>query len=623
VSGGVNGDWYTGSTLQTSGVYCDSAAYGVGGSAYLKTIPFSTQGYNAVFLSFNHICKLEFFDRGTVEVSPDSGITWIPLCSQYLSHSVFISQSCRFSEASYVEWVPGQNQTPSNSWWKNEVFDLTGILFNSQYAMVRFVLTDMNNNGMGLNGKGWYIDDLIVSDNPGIGSVTGTVYVDSNINAVHDPGESVAMYMPVIDSLSGSISFSNISGEYIKTFFDTSQYEIWSTFNNSIFNVVPSVHAGSITVAGQTDSLRDFAFQPQGVNNDLSISIHPVIPFRSGMDAVYSISYYNAGNSSVQPQVVIYLDSLLTFITATPSPTSVTSDSIVWTPALLDPLNFAVILLRVHVAPIPLNTLVVSDVIINPQAGDAFPQNNTSSNYTQITGSFDPNDITVNRDSIQTNELSSGVTLDYLIRFQNTGNDTAFHVRVLNTIPPELQPVSFKLIASSHPVTLDYHSKISEMVFDFPNILLPDSSTNESASHGYIWYQISPVSSLTSGDSILNSAHIYFDYNAPVTTNTAITQIVLPTGISELPALAADEDLKIFPNPASDHVTMVLNGMEHEAVHVEIYDMLGKQVLTLFDGTVPDDHFTLTGDLTRVTAGMYLLHLRSANQSVQRRLVKY
>ena len=118
VSGGVNGDWYTGSTLQTSGVYCDSAAYGVGGSAYLKTIPFSTQGYNAVFLSFNHICKLEFFDRGTVEVSPDSGITWIPLCSQYLSHSVFISQSCRFSEASYVEWVPGQNQTPSNSWWK-------------------------------------------------------------------------------------------------------------------------------------------------------------------------------------------------------------------------------------------------------------------------------------------------------------------------------------------------------------------------------------------------------------------------------------------------------------------------------------------------------------------------
>lgn len=47
--------------------------------------------------------------------------------------------------------------------------------------------------------------------------------------------------------------------------------------------------------------------------------------------------------------------------------------------------------------------------------------------------------------------------LEYLIRFQNTGNDTAFTVKILNLIDTtKLELSSFEFVASSHPVNLSW-----------------------------------------------------------------------------------------------------------------------------------------------------------------------
>ena len=62
--------------------------------------------------------------------------------------------------------------------------------------------------------------------------------------------------------------------------------------------------------------------------------------------------------------------------------------------------------------------------------------------------------------------------------------------------------------------------------FTFSNILLPDSNVNEQASHGSVMYTIRQNISNVIGDTIENTANIYFDFNAPVITNTAISPIV-------------------------------------------------------------------------------------------------
>jgi hypothetical protein len=70
------------------------------------------------------------------------------------------------------------------------------------------------------------------------------------------------------------------------------------------------------------------------------------------------------------------------------------------------------------------------------------------------------------------------------------------------------------------------------MQFHPNSILLPDSNTNEPLSHGFVDSRILPKGTLAAGDTIKNNAYVYFDCNNPVATNTAITEIVLPTFIS-------------------------------------------------------------------------------------------
>jgi hypothetical protein len=170
------------------------------------------------------------------------------------------------------------------------------------------------------------------------------------------------------------------------------------------------------------------------------------------------------------------------------------------------------------------------------------------------TGSFDPNDILVNEDTLTTTQLSNAPWLEYIIRFQNTGNDTAFTVKILNPIDTnKLNLSTFEFTNASHPVNLNWINYQRNMEFKFENILLPDSNTNEPLSHGFVRYRIQPKTTLTAGDSITNFAAIYFDFNEPVITNTAKTIIILPTGIAS--ATPTQGKLHVFPNPAEKQLT--------------------------------------------------------------------
>src|SRR5688500_6845530 len=99
----------------------------------------------------------------------------------------------------------------------------------------------------------------------------------------------------------------------------------------------------------------------------------------------------------------------------------------------------------------------------------------------------------------------------YRIRFQNTGTDTAFRVVIRDTLHEILDWNSLRMIDASHPYSLlAKNGRILE--WKFSNIILPDSNTNEKASHGYILFSIRPKSTLNAGDQISNRASIYFDF---------------------------------------------------------------------------------------------------------------
>ncbi|MEI2750819.1 MAG: hypothetical protein V9E88_18935 [Ferruginibacter sp.] len=141
-------------------------------------------------------------------------------------------------------------------------------------------------------------------------------------------------------------------------------------------------------------------------------------------------------------------------------------------------------------------------------------------------GAFDPNDKRATP-KLTPEQVQQGAYINYLVRFQNTGTDTAFNVVVRDVLSNLLDASSFQMLGSSHNCKVTRNA--GTVYFEFLNILLPDSNVNEPASHGWIRFRIKPVSSVPLNSVIPNSVGIYFDYNAPVITNIANTTIALAT----------------------------------------------------------------------------------------------
>ena len=219
-------------------------------------------------------------------------------------------------------------------------------------------------------------------------------------------------------------------------------------------------------------------------------------------------------------------------------------------------------------------------------------------------GSFDPNDIQVFPKGYGPQGIvESGTTLDYLIRFQNTGTDTAFTVEIINPLPPQLNLSSLNPLGSSH----DYNLTILEdniLSFRFDNILLPDSTTNLQASQGFVRYRIDHVEDLPPGTNFGNRAGIYFDFNDPIFTNTALTTIgenFLTVDLKEVfvPGLSLDA----FPNPFTDFLNITFEGLSGKTTQFMIFSMDGRMVwqneqpfspvATIYPGDLPDGQYAL------------------------------
>ena len=137
---------------------------------------------------------------------------------------------------------------------------------------------------------------------------------------------------------------------------------------------------------------------------------------------------------------------------------------------------------------------------------------------TIVTGSYDPNDKQVVPSGIgEERYVNSTVQLEYKVRFQNTGTDTAFNVFVLDTLSEHLDLATFQSGVASH----DYEVSILPgrvIRWDFRNILLPDSSTNLIGSNGFIKFTMRFASDVPQPTEVHNTANIYFDFNEPIVT---------------------------------------------------------------------------------------------------------
>lgn len=196
------------------------------------------------------------------------------------------------------------------------------------------------------------------------------------------------------------------------------------------------------------------------------------------------------------------------------------------------------------------------------------------------TSSYDPNDKQAYPSGYPSEHfIKRNTDIEYMIRFQNTGTDTAFTVVLLDTLSAFLDAASVRPGASSHVYDFDLLEN-NILRFRFDNILLPDSNVNEAASNGFVKFRVQQQPDNPLGTVIRNSAAIYFDFNAPVITNEAWHTVGENfVTVSTNTPNASEGQLLVFPNPANESATFQLLHTDPNRWFV-LLDGVGKPVAT-------------------------------------------
>ncbi len=199
----------------------------------------------------------------------------------------------------------------------------------------------------------------------------------------------------------------------------------------------------------------------------------------------------------------------------------------------------------------------------------------------QLTAAFDPNEkVAFPTGYGNEHFVEPGTQLEYGIHFQNTGNDTAFTVRLVDTLSQWLDPATIRPGASSHPYTFDL-TGTGIATFTFDHILLPDSNVNEVASHGFVQFTILPKTNTPLETKIENTAAIYFDFNPPIFTNTTFHHIgdhFITLGLWQ--PESPEFEVVVSPNPTMGSATIAIKGLTQiDPLQLQVIDTYGKVVV--------------------------------------------
>lgn len=223
-------------------------------------------------------------------------------------------------------------------------------------------------------------------------------------------------------------------------------------------------------------------------------------------------------------------------------------------------------------------------------------------------GSYDPNDITV----LEGHEITIDDVdkyLHYLIRFQNTGTASAINVRVEHILDDKLDWTTMQLESLSHSGRVEINNE-TDVSFVFNNINLPDSTTDEEGSNGFIAFKIKPKSDVVVGDIITGVADIYFDFNPAIITNTVNTQIVEPLIVEEFDL----EKVKLFPNPTKDRLEIMCNQIIDKLLIIDINGRLLSEV------KISTTNYSM--EVSDLSKGVYFLEIQSGESKSTKKFIK-
>ena len=439
-------------------------------------------------------------------------------------------------------------------------------------------------------------------------NISGKAYFDVNQNGAKDPSEPYIPNQKALLLPDSIIAYTNHNGEY-NYYVDSGSYSV-QYIPQGIWLLSSANSSYTLTTDSSITTVPDF-----GVWADDTAAI--AVTLSSGISRCNSTTpywfYYKNEGTRTENGVISFIPDLITsFLDDYPFHDSASNGYYFWHFDNLLPGEERQISIYLSMPGLT----NVGDTVVSCSFLRAANINKADTLKQIFVCSYDPNDKTVYPFGEGTEKYTlMNETLRYTIRFQNTGNDTAFNITVKDTLSPYLDVSSFQLLASSHPVNTNLKAS-GALLFRFDNIMLPDSGRNMDLSQGYITYSIKPKAGLANHTEIRNTSYIFFDYNPAVQTNTTLNTMVytIPQGIEEK-QLFAGRRLSIYPNPTNGQIKITVS-VNCTSLHLSIFNAQGLEIYR-------SEKLEKELDVKLPAAGLYLVKGYNGDEVLYNKIIVY
>ena len=474
-------------------------------------------------------------------------------------------------------------------------------------------------------------------------TISGNVYVDADADCVHDAGENGVENLMIHCSGFG-YAFTDANGDYSFQV-PTGTYTI-SEQVNQYYPLAPcqsNSNTVSVVAASGCNTVVDFANVINPLHDLKIVTMNSTLPPIPGSNYQQMVIVKNEGTITESGiQLGYEHDSQIPFVNSSLSALTQLNSAMYpeWYSVQsgfpsLNPNGSAVILMDFNTpTTIPMGTLVsfydsvahAAPINVN-WLTDNTPWNNVNTFQTTVISSYDPNYKEVSPKGVGPEGYVSMDTkeFDYTIHFQNEGSYFAQNIVVTDQLDDDFDWTTFKPGYSDYEYTTTM-SETGLVTFTFANINLPwKSSYGDALSSALVHYSIQRKTTTPDGTEFTNSANIYFDYNAPITTNTTLNTLQDGLGIDETASESPTAvTVNLYPVPANDYLTIQVNNVaQSETATISIIDLMGNVVMS--ENIELNEGSTLvTKNLSDLMTGTYLTHIQFENgSSIVKKVVLY
>jgi len=534
--------------------------------------------------------------------------------------------------------------------------------------------------GCTVQGAENYLPSATCDDGSCLFQVIGTVFFDENENGLMD-GDEFGLAFQEVGLLPNGISLTtNDNGNFLVNASGSNQFT-FVLAENPLFPIFTTPQTLTFN-ATQDNWNQDTLFF--GVSNefpafDLKANLYSVIGgFPCNDFRAYYLCFRNTSNNPVDVQLEFYYDSLFQDITQNPNIDSLGSYVAYLSFTDVSPFELVCTQLQLLSPTVEfLGEFLETSMEVRAFYDGEEVAFGADSLSQELLCAYDPNDKQVFPEGYsEAHYIANDTILEYLIRFQNTGNAPAIDVIIRDTLDQNLDITTFKLVVNSHSVFTTVDPTTREVEFYFQNIMLPDSVSNEPESHGLVSFTIRPEAGLPLLTELNNTAAIYFDNNPPIITNTtwstiydcSLFDVSFNDNMALLTASEGDhyqwffdgepiagatgqeytalisgnysvqvdndfpcsgisgstfimvtsirewegKEIKLFPNPMTTSAMLDLGAL-HGPIQLEIYDVMGKLQRSEF---LSIEKGTLMLNRGSLSSGTYILRLTHENEAM-------